>query len=89
MAAPPSSPAQSLLTQPVTVLWGVGSERAAQLARLGITIVEDLLLHRPRRHEDRRKFLPIAELAPGEPATVRGKIIAAGVKRWRKGERAL
>ena len=89
MAAPQSSPTQSPLTQPVTVLWGVGSERAVQLARLGITTVEDLLLHRPRRHEDRRKFLPIAALAPGEPATVRGKIIAAGIKRWRKGERAL
>lgn len=79
----------SPLAAPVTTLWGVGTERARQLAKLGIVTVEDLLLHRPRRYEDRRKFLSIARLQLNEPATVRGKIIAAGVKRWRKGERAL
>ena len=42
------------LAQPVTSLWGVGQERAFQLARLEIRTVEDLLLHRPRRYEDRR-----------------------------------
>ncbi len=71
------------------MLWGVGDERARQLARLDIVTVEDLLLHRPRRYEDRRNFQSIAKLQLGEPATVRGKIIAAGVKRWRKGERAM
>jgi len=73
----------------VTRLWGVGDERARQLARLDIVTVEDLLLHRPRRYEDRRKFRSIRELQIGEPATVRGNILAAGVKRWRKGERAM
>ena len=86
---PPAETKASPLTAPTSTLWGVGSERARQLEKLGITSVEDLLLHRPRRYEDRRKFLPIAGLQPGEAATVRGKIIAAGVKRWRKGERAL
>jgi ATP-dependent DNA helicase RecG len=81
--------ATAALHRPVTTLWGVGPERAQQLARLGIATIEDLLLHRPRRYEDRRRFLPIAQLQLGEAATVRGKIIAAGVKRWRKGERAL
>jgi ATP-dependent DNA helicase RecG len=70
-------------------LRGVGPERVKQLERLDIATVEDLLLHRPRRYEDRRNFLSITKLALGEPATVRGKIIAAGVKRWRKGQRAL
>ena len=77
------------LTASVKTLRGVGLERAKQLERLGITTVEDLLLHRPRRYEDRRNFISIAKLALGEAATVRGKIIAAGVKRWRKGQRAL
>lgn len=86
---PPTSPAATPLTAPVKTLWGVGPERVKQLERLGIVTIEDLLLHRPRRYEDRRKFLPIARLQIGEPATVRGKIIAAGVKRWRKGERAM
>ncbi len=77
------------LAAPVTTLWGVGEERARQLGRLEIVSLEDLLLHRPRRYEDRRNFQPIAKLQLGEAATVRGKIVAAGVKRWRKGERAL
>ena len=79
----------SLLAQPVTSLWGVGPERAEQFKRLGIFTVEDLLLHRPRRYEDRRKFLPMRDLQVGEPATVRGKVVAAGIKRWKKGERTM
>ena len=79
----------SLLAQPVTSLWGVGPERAEQFKRLGIFTVEDLLLHRPRRYEDRRKFLPMRDLQVGEPATVRGKVVAAGIKRWKKGERSM
>jgi len=86
---PPTTSPTSPLTAPVRSLWGVGPERVKQLERLGIVSIEDLLLHRPRRYEDRRNFLPIARLRLAEAATVRGKIIAAGVKRWQKGERAL
>ena len=78
-----------MLRAPVTRLWGVGEERAKLLARLDIFTLEDLLLHRPRRYEDRRKFLPIRELRLKEAATVRGKIVAAGVKRFRHGARSL
>ncbi|NOS71588.1 MAG: DEAD/DEAH box helicase, partial [Verrucomicrobia bacterium] len=77
------------MSQPVTAVWGVGGERARLLARLAIHTVGDLLFHKPRRYEDRRRFLSIRELQLGEPATVRGKIIAAGVKSWRKGMRAM
>jgi len=79
----------SPLAAPVASVWGVGEERAKQLARLGILTVEDLLLHKPRRYEDRRKFLSIRELKLDEPATVRGKTIAAGIKRFKKGTRAM
>ena len=79
----------SPLAAPVTAVWGVGEERARLLARLEIFTVEDLLLHKPRRYEDRRKFLPIRDLKLKEPATVRGTIIASGVKRFRKGARAM
>ena len=79
----------SPLAAPVTAVWGVGEERAKLLARLEIFTVEDLLLHKPRRYEDRRKFLPIRDLKVKEAATVRGKIIAAGVKRLKKGTRAM
>jgi ATP-dependent DNA helicase RecG len=86
-----SSPENNVspLNSPVTSVWGVGDERARLLARLKIFSVEDLLLHPPRRYEDRRKFLAIRELKLKEAATVRGKIVAAGVKRFRKGARAM
>jgi ATP-dependent DNA helicase RecG len=79
----------SSLKMPVSSVWGVGEERAKLLARLEIFTVEDLLLHKPRRYEDRRKFLPIRDLKLKEAATVRGKIVAAGIKRFKKGTRAM
>ena len=88
MAAPANQDA-SPLTQPVTALWGVGSERARLLAKLNIFTVEDLLLHKPRRYEDRRKFLAIRDLRVKDTATVRGKIVAAGIKRFKKGTRSM
>ena len=77
--------ATSALRRPVTSLWGVGAERAAQLARLDIHTIEDLLLHRPRRYEDRRHFRTIAELTRDEAATARGTIVVQGLKRFRGG----
>src|SRR5688572_25904881 len=73
---------------PLTSLRGIGLERAAQLARLKLQTIGDLLLHRPRRHEDRRHFRSIADLQPGESATTRGRIVALGVKRWRGGTKS-
>lgn len=87
MSAP--EPNLSPLAAPVSSVWGVGEDRARLLAKLDIFTVEDLLLHKPRRYEDRRKFLPIRELKPGEAATVRGKIVAAGVKRFKQGTRSM
>ena len=77
------------LRRPVSSLWGVGAERAAQLARLDIHTVEDLLLHRPRRYEDRRHFRKIAELTKDEPTTARGTIVASGLKRFRGGAKSV
>jgi ATP-dependent DNA helicase RecG len=70
----------SPLRRPVTTLFGVGSERAAQLARLEIVRVEDLLLHRPNRYEDRRHFSSIANLGAKQSMAARGKVVALGVK---------
>jgi ATP-dependent DNA helicase RecG len=67
----------------------VGAERAAQLARLNIHTIEDLLLHRPRRYEDRRHFRAIAELTRDEAATARGTIVAQGLKRFRGGSKSV
>ncbi len=89
MTVAPASQTNSPLAKPVTSLWGVGAERAAQLARLKIFTVEDLLLHRPRRYEDRRQFRPIAQLQLDEPATTRGAVVALGVKRFRRGQKSV
>ena len=85
MPAPPVA----LLAQPVTTLWGVGAERAALLARLGLQTVGELLEHRPRRYEDRRQFRAVGTLRPGETVLTGGRVVAAGVKRWRHGSRSL
>jgi ATP-dependent DNA helicase RecG len=85
---PPETKIAPLAT-PITSLWGVGGERAAQLMRLEIHTVEDLLLHRPRRYEDRRHFRAIAELTRDEAATARGTIVAQGLKRFRGGRKSV
>ena len=79
----PKTPVPPLAT-PLTELYGVGPERAAQLARLKLFNVGDLLLHRPNRHEDRRHLLTIRELELGRSGTTRGRIIAQGLKTYSK-----
>ncbi len=89
MSAAPTNAAPAPPARPLKELRGVGSERQAQLARLGLFTVEDLLLHRPRRYEDRRHFRTIAALQLDEPATTRGTIVALGLKRYHKGEKSV
>jgi ATP-dependent DNA helicase RecG len=81
--------AQNRLETMLREIPGVGAERAAQLQRLELRTVGDLLLHRPRRYEDRRRFERIAGLRLNEPALACGKIIASGVRRFRRGNRSL
>src|SRR6266478_3973989 len=71
------------LTTRLETLRGIGGERAAQLARLKLFTVTDLLLHRPRRYEDRRHFRGISDLRLSEAGTIRGNVVAVGVK-WYK-----
>jgi ATP-dependent DNA helicase RecG len=84
MSAPAPSQPILPLAQPVTALAGVGPERAALLARLGIRTIEELLLHRPRRYEDRCQLVPIAHLKLAEPVTTRGTVVALGMKWYAK-----
>ena len=85
----PPETKSSPLAAPVTSLWSVGAERAGQLARLDIHTIEDLLLHRPRRYEDRRHFRSIAGLTRDEAATARGTIVALGLRRFRGGSKSV
>src|SRR6516165_10111514 len=75
---------ESPLTRPVTTLFGAGSERAGQLTRLGINTIEELLLHRPSRYEDRKNLRTISQLQLKEPAITHGKVIAIGTKWFRR-----
>jgi ATP-dependent DNA helicase RecG len=77
------------LMQPLDRWPGVNRLRATQLLRLELRTVGDALLQRPRRYEDRRHFQRVAELQSKEPTLICGKIIGAGVKKWRKGTRCV
>ncbi len=65
------------LDTPITYLKGVGPHRAKMLEAKGVLTVEDLLYYLPFRYEDRGNTKPISQLAPGETATVVGRISAA------------
>jgi ATP-dependent DNA helicase RecG len=83
MSVAVSNPAATPLRRHVTALFGVGPERAAQLERLGIRSIEDLLLHRPNRYEDRQHLVAIAALELHQQAILHGKVLALGTK-WFK-----
>ncbi len=51
------------LDDPVTVLPGVGAQRARQLEALGVCTVRDLLYLLPRRYEDYTRLQPIGRIA--------------------------
>ena len=55
---------------PLTYVKGIGPARAATLEAKGLVTVEDLLGYVPFRYEDRSNMKTIAQLAPGEMATV-------------------
>ena len=56
---------------------GVGPRLAEVLGKLGIRTARDLLVHFPRRYEDRTHFARIASLEHGETATILGTVIGA------------
>ena len=72
------------LSTPLQYVRGVGPRRAADLARVGLATVEDLLLRFPLRYEDRAALLPIARLKPGQVATVVGDVLSSGVRATRR-----
>lgn len=69
---------------PLRYLKGVGPQGAAQLARLGLRQVEDLLFHLPLRYEDRTRLTPLTELREGEPAVCILRVEASAVRFGRR-----
>ena len=72
------------LTTPLTYVKGIGPARAAMLESKGLTTVEDLLGYFPFRYEDRSNMKPIAQLAPGEMATVIAEVKEAKLSGFRR-----
>lgn len=74
-------PQKTSLTDSVQFIKGVGPKRAELLKRMGLETAEDCLHLLPSRYEDRSKIRKIAELRPGEMATVTGTIADSGILR--------
>ncbi len=72
------------LATPVQYVKGVGPKIAEILATKGIHTVGDLLHYLPFRYEDRLNPRGIAELRPGEMATVIGEVRNSGLFRTRR-----
>ena len=69
---------------PLNTLSGVGVSQAAKLAKLGLTTVQDLLLHLPIRYEDHTKLYTINDLLPGIYATVEGEVLHSDISFGRR-----
>jgi ATP-dependent DNA helicase RecG len=72
------------LQAPLQYLKGVGPRRAADLQRVGLVTVEDLLYRFPIRYEDRGSFQTIASLRPGTAASIVGEVVSCGVRPTRR-----
>ena len=62
---------------PLQYVKGIGPARAEMLEAKGLVTVEDLLAYAPFRYEDRTNVKTIAQLAPGEMATVIAEVQSA------------
>ena len=62
------------MEQPVQALRGVGAQRAAQLAKLGIHTVQDLLLHYPRGYVDLSHPYEIHAAPLDRPCAVKAQV---------------
>ena len=63
------------LTDPVTILKGVGPTKAKQFASLNIHTLGDLICHFPRGYEDRTKLVSIAKLEVDTPACFKAMVM--------------
>jgi len=63
------------LTDPVTILKGVGPAKAKLFENLNIFTLRDLICHFPRGYEDRTKLVPIEKLEPDVPACFKAMVM--------------
>ena len=72
------------LQTPLQYLKGVGPKRAADLQRVGLATIEDLLYRFPLRYEDRGNLQPIASLKGGQEVAVAGRIQSSRLRTTRR-----
>ena len=65
------------LTDPITILKGIGPSKAKQFANLNIFSLGDLICHFPRGYEDRTKLVTIEKLEPDVPACFKAMVMNA------------
>ena len=63
------------LSDPITILKGIGPAKAKQFENLNIFTLRDLICHFPRGYEDRTRLVTIAELQTDVPACFRAMVM--------------
>ncbi|MBE6974092.1 MAG: ATP-dependent DNA helicase RecG [Ruminococcaceae bacterium] len=63
------------LSDPITILKGIGPTRAKQFENLNIFTLRDLICHFPRGYEDRTKLITIDKLETDVPACFRAMVM--------------
>ena len=63
------------LSDPITILKGIGPAKAKLFNQLNIFTLEDLICHFPRGYEDRTKLVTIDKLQPDVPACFRAMVM--------------
>ena len=67
--------AMARLSDPITLLRGIGPARAKQFANLNIFTLEDLICHFPRGYDDRTRLVTIEQLQADVPACFRATVM--------------
>ena len=78
LAPPPPPPLPLLnvkLSDPLTVVPGIGPGMGRTFARLGLHSIHDMLYHFPHRYDDYSERQTIIELVVGNEATIIGEIV--------------
>jgi ATP-dependent DNA helicase RecG len=78
-----------ILSQPLSVLPGVGPKVQTRLQKLGLSTLEDAFYHLPHRYEDRRQLKPIRLLSDGSPEVFKGTVLVSGESRTKRTSRRI
>ena len=69
------------LETPLIQIKGIGLKFLKRFEKLGIHTVRDLLWHFPTRYEDFSQIYPIADLEPGQQATIQAVVQEISIRR--------